>query len=151
MGLLAEFARGVANATGNGLLARLCRENGWNIDERHGDAIALYFKGDRVSPRRTVYVTYPEGKAAMVFTCPCRAEFSARSLPDDLLGAMLLHNDDVTLGGWAAKVDDGSMNLCLQYTGMTAGMNAANFKAICTLMVKEVADVEANLHRKGLM
>ena len=151
MGLFTNFARGFGGVTGNGQLDQLCREIGWGIDERNGDGIALYFKGDRVSSRRTVIVIHPNGDQLMSFICKCRAVFSDRTLPDELLPAILIRNDDLTIGGWVAKLDGGTISLSLRYTALSAGVDAASFSRICSLLIEEVAEVEANLHRNGLL
>lgn len=141
----------IASVTGNGRLDRICRELGWTIDERQGDGIALYFNGDRITPRRTVVVIYPEGEQIMFFACNCRGEFLGHNTSDELLGALLVHNDKVTIGGWAARIDGRTLTLSLQYTALAAGVDAASFKMICACMVKEVAEVEAHLQAKGLL
>lgn len=146
-----EFARGVARATGNSRLDRLCRENGWNIDERRGKAIILHFNGDQITPQRSIIAVYDDGDPAMTISGICRAEFRAHNTPDDLLGALLVRNSGVAFGAWTASVDDGEVTLTLQYRALASAVDAALFRVICTLIIKEVAEVEAHLHRRGLL
>jgi hypothetical protein len=141
----------LATVTGNSLLDRLCRESGWSIDERSGKGIGLHFKGDHVTPQRTVYVFYEEGKPIMGFNCFCRAEYSDQNLPSDLMAALLVRNKSVTAGAWQANIDDGTLRFSLQHLTLAAGVNAHLFRTFCTLMVEEVAQVEAIMRRKGML
>lgn len=153
MGVLDFFSNGGGTATatrGGGLLDRLCRENGWGIDEREGDVIALYFNGDRTTPRRTVLIHHAAGENFMVFNCPSRAAFS-HTVPDGLMAAMLMRNHSVGIGGWTATVNGGTVTLKLEYTALANAVDAANFKLICSMLVKEVAEIEASLQGKGLL
>lgn len=147
MGLLSGFARAAGNGQLRGILATL----GWSVDERQGDAIGLHFRGDRVTPQRTVYVYHADGGVAMTFVAATRTEFSEYSLPDDLLPAMLFRNDQLGLGAWAAKEVRGSVTLIFQYTALATGVDADNFKLICHAMLKEVAEMESLFARKGLL
>jgi hypothetical protein len=146
MGFLNDFVKGMKDSR----LERLCAELGWGVDERIDDkTFGLHFNGDRLTPKRVVYVIDGDGMAS--FLCKCRAQFSSRTLPDDLLPAMLVRNVDVTVGAWQASVDSGGVSLLLRYNALTAGMDAATFQRICTMMLREVAEVEAGLSGKGLL
>ena len=62
-----------------------------------------------------------------------------------------VRNDDVGLGAWAAKEVRGRVTLILQYAAFAAGVDVNSFQTIITAMLREVAEVEATLHRRGLL
>ena len=111
-------SRTAVGGTGTGLLERLCHENGWGMDERDGNTIGLHFKGDHVTPLRTVFVGQGDARDWMIFICYLRAEFQRAT---GLLDAMLFRNDDVTPGGWSAYVENGVLKLRLRYTALAMG------------------------------
>jgi hypothetical protein len=151
MGFWETVASVAATLTTNSRLDQLCRENGWSIDERHGNAIGLHFNGDRITPQRTVYVLSGRCDTIMQFSCRSRAVFSGHDLPDELMAAMMVHNKNVSLGGWYADLEENTLTLVLEYMALGAGVNATSFKGICSSMIEEVAQIEANLQRKGLL
>jgi hypothetical protein len=128
---------------------RICEELGWPIDYRQGNIIGLYFHGDRITPKRLVMVAFDPEVEIITFSCTCQGEF--RRLPDDLLPALMMRNAEVTFGGWVAGLDAGSISLKVHYTALAAGVDAQSFKMICSMMVKEVAEVEGALRGKGLI
>jgi hypothetical protein len=151
MSLIGKISRSIAGATGNTRLDRLCRESGWSIDVRQGNGIGLHFKGDSVTPRRTVFVIHADGDPLMAFACLSRAEFTARTMPNRLLAGLLEHNEDLALGGWVAVDEDGTISLKLKYTALAAGVDVEMFRLICMFMVKEVADIEAEMHDRSVL
>ena len=140
---------GLLTGSRGNLAERLCRENGWGIDERHGSAIGLHFRGDHITPQRTVYVS--ASASSLAFAVPSQTDFSEYDLPDGLLEAMLFRNDDVGMGGWAAKEVGGKVSLILQYACIASSLDAHGFKSVVTALLSEVADLEAHLSRKGLI
>jgi hypothetical protein len=151
MSMLKSIPQGYIRPTPPRLLDRLCRENGLEIALRDDQTIALIFKGDHITQQRTVSVSHSEGDVIMCFQCPCRAAFTNRNLPEDLLPVMLARNADVPMGAWVAQIANGTIKLSLQYTALTGGMDAKAFQLVCTLMLKEVAEIELSLSRKGLL
>ena len=146
-----RFISGTYTDRRGSLLDQFCGDLNWNIDERHGKGIALYFKGDAISPRRTMIVIHGQGDKLVMFNCYSSATFTNRTLPDKLMPAILLRNDDVPIGGWVASIDDGEVNFCLRHTALAAGMEAADFKMIVSMMIEEVRSLEAGFRSKGLM
>jgi hypothetical protein len=151
MSLLAKLSQGIASVTSKSKLERLCQENGYSIFSRHGNSIALEFKGDAVSPHRHVIVRHPEGDPLMAFTAICRAKFTKRTLPNGMLAGLIEHNDELPLGGWAIEDDDGTISLKLKYTALAAGVDAEYFGRICTMMLMEVATIEAEMQERGVL
>lgn len=151
MSLLEAISKGIASVTGKSTLDRLCRENGYSIFSRQGDSIALEFEGDAVSPHRHVIVRHPEGDPLMAFTAICRAKFPAHKMPNAMLAGLLEHNDELPLGGWAIEEEDGSISLKLKYTALAAGVDAEYFGRLCTVMLMDVATIEAEMHERGVL
>lgn len=150
MGIVESFTRGYVGARG-GLVVHLSRQLGWEIDEQKGRVYGFHFKGDAVTPRRTVYVVHAEGDKFMSFGCYCRAEFTADNLPGDLPLALMSRGQSLH-GGWEADIEkDDTITFLCSYTPHADGMDADSFKTICLTLVNEVAEVEASLHRKRLM
>jgi hypothetical protein len=140
-----------SSRTRRGRVEGICDSLGWSVDERHGDTIGLHFRGDEVTPKRAVYVCESEGGTAITFAVPTRTEISEYQMPDDLMPAMMFRNDQVGLGAWAAKEVRGTVTLILQYVAFAAGVDSTSFQTIINLMLREVAEVEATLERRGLL
>lgn len=139
-----------ATASGGSLLDHLCRENGWEPDERHGDGIVLYFDGDARTRQRSVIIVHPTGEHA-VFDCPCCARFEARSMAAATVALFPARNKESLYGKWMITIDDGEVTPHCRYTALVGGLDAKIFKAICVGLLAEVAFVEEVLHGQGLL
>ena len=156
MGLLNTISRGNASRTasrptGIKLLEQLCDENDWSIDARHGAGVALHFRGDSVTPERTVIAIAPEGDRRVGLTAVCRAKFTADMMPKQVMPCLLMRNEEVIVGGWACEEEDGVFSFKLKYTALAATLDAEAFKYICAAMIQEVAEIEAEMHERGVL
>lgn len=151
MGLLDLFTNNGVDATGVDLLVRLSRECGWAPDLRHGNAIAHYFNGDAITPRRDVIIVHRPGDPVVGFSCSCRAAFTARAMTAPQLALFLARNAESAYGKWQISVEDGVVRASVYYMALPGGLGAAAFKTICSALVNEVAYVEEALHSQGML
>jgi hypothetical protein len=142
---------GTATATGENLLDRLSRENGWTADARHGNGIVHYFNGDAITPRRDVVIVHPPGDELAIFGCTCRAKFVARSMTAATLALFLARNSESSLVKWQITIEDDEVTAHLRYTALVGGLDAKAFKAICISLLAEVKFVEEALHGQGML
>lgn len=165
MGLFNEVVKGfvngfVAGVTDNGSVSqsprglaaieRLCRELGWSVDERVGDhGIVLHFRDPLVNIRK-VLVTGGESVASIsTFSA---ATLSSSQVPQEVLGYLLLRNNELTTAAWRVSAsDDGNAVFALAYCALIGGMNAATFKYICETQVKEANAFDTKMQAAGLL
>jgi hypothetical protein len=152
MGVFDLFTNGTATATrGGGLMDRLSQECGWTPDMRQGNAIVHHFKGDAVTPQRSVLIVHPPGDEMAMFSCTCRATFNARSMTTTQLALFLARNNESVFGKWQIAIDSGQVTAHLRYTALVGGLTAEFFKVICVALLGEVAFVEEALHGQGML
>src|SRR5260370_13663589 len=116
MGLFKDMAEGFANgfmsatvdslragrpqsqsSIGPALVERFCHELSWPVDERQGDAILLHFN-DSVVGIRKVAITC--GEKLMALRVWSAATMSARQIPGEIMGHLLLRNYELALSAW---------------------------------------------------
>lgn len=137
-------------ATGERLVERLVRINGFTPKLRSRDAITLDFEGDAITPHRYVHIAYA-GNSLVCFSCACRARFFARCMTAAQLALLLARNKEALLGNWQIAVEDGEVTASVHYTALTDGLNDLLFKVICQSLLGEVAFVEEALHTQGML
>jgi len=136
--------------TSRTLLDRLCRENGWDIDIREDDAIALYFNGDGGTDRRMLIVMHKDGEPAMTFACSLCSSIPANRLPAHIPVTLLARNHS-KMAGWHVSDRNGQLLFSCGYVALADSITAHNFKVICTMLLKEVATVEAYLRHERVI
>src|SRR6266851_5877532 len=111
MGLFRDVAEGFANgfmsatvdslraglpqgqsSMGPYLVERFCRELGWPVDERQGDAILLHFNDPVVGVRK---ITITCGDKLMSLRVWSASTMSARQIPAEIMGHLLLRNSEL--------------------------------------------------------
>jgi hypothetical protein len=142
---------GAATASGRSLMERLSHEVGWTPDAMQGDAIAHFFPGDAITPRRDVIIYHSPGQPIAVFSCVSRARFAARSMTAAQLALFLARNKESVFGSWEISIEDGVVTPRCSYTALTAGLDAGQFKVICANLIGQVAYVEEALHEQGTL
>ena len=168
MGLLKDVAEGFANgflsATVDGLRAgypqsqstnalalaeRCCRELGWSVDEREGEVILLHFN-DPLIGRRKVAIT--GGDKLMTFRVWSAATMSARQIPGEIMGHLLVRNWELALSAWHLfDAGNGNAAFALASNLLVAGMDAFVFKHVCETMVREANAFDAKMKAAGLL
>ncbi len=68
-----------------------------------------------------------------------------------MLKGLLEHNDELPLGGWAIEEEDGAISFKLKYTALAAGVDAEYFGRLCTMMLIDVASIEAEMQERGVL
>ncbi len=129
---------------------RLCRENGWSVDERDGDDCCLYFNSSFADVRR---VRIARGDQALVIISVMSfALLPAQNVPPEVLGYMLERNAEIVLGGWRMVVtDEGQLAFMVTYVAMGLGLNAGLFKHICETLNHEAHEFDVKMQRAGLL
>jgi hypothetical protein len=167
MGIMRDFLdgfrEGFANGTGNramsdngtanthGHIEWLCRELGWTVDERDGNAIRLHFNSSNGGVRK---VRISDGDKSLVgFTAHSDAVLSVDRVPPDLLGFLLRRNlDDSGIGMWGIAIDDDDdVTFHLYYTALGDGLDAQTLKYICKSLSSEASYLDDKLRRAGLL
>jgi hypothetical protein len=168
MGLFKDMAEGFANgfmsATVDGLRAahpqnqvhrgpapveRFCQELGWSIDEREGEVILLHFN-DPVVGRRKVAIT--GGDRTMTFRVWSAATMTARQIPVEIMGHLLVRNWELSLCAWhLLDAGNGNAAFALASNMLVGGMDAEVFKHICETMVREANAFDVKMKAAGLL
>ncbi len=168
MGLFKDMAEGFANgfmsatvdslragrpqsqsSIGPALVERFCHELSWPVDERQGDAILLHFN-DPVVGVRKVAITC--GEKLMSLRVWSAATMSARQIPGEIMGYLLLRNWELALSAWHVfDAGNGNAAFALASNMLMAGMDAPVFKYVCESMVKEVHTFDQKMKAAGLL
>jgi hypothetical protein len=168
MGLFKDVAEGFANgfmsatfdslraghpqsqcSRGPDLAERFCRELGWSVDERQDDAILLHFN-DPVVGVRKVAITC--GDKLMSLRVWSAATMSARQIPGEIMGYLLLRNWELALSAWhVLDAGNGNAAFALASNMLMAGMDAPVFKYACETMVKEANAFDGKMKAAGLL
>jgi hypothetical protein len=168
MGLFKDMAEGFANgfmsatvdslraglpqgqtSRGPALVERFCQELGWPVDERSGDAILLHFNDPVVGVRKVVITG---GDKLMSLRVMSAATMSARQIPGEIMGYLLLRNWELALSAWHVfDAGNGNARFALASNMLTAGMDAPVFKYACETMVKEANAFDVKLKAAGLL
>jgi hypothetical protein len=137
-------------AQASGHSERLCQELGWSIDERNGEGVVLYFNDPEIGVRK-VLVT--EGAKVMLISTFSGAAVPASRLPVEVMGYLLTRNTQLAGAAWQASVmeNSGSVKFALSYCALIAGLDAAAFKVICEVMVKEAHEFDVKMKAAGLL
>lgn len=140
-----------AGDSDRGRIDRLCRELGWDVDEREGRKIRLHFKVPGLGVRKVNIVGGDE--CVVTFHTYCLAAVPADDISPDLLAYLLCRNiTDSGIGMWGIDVDDESdVTFHIMYQALGAGLDAAAFDYICKSLCKETADFEGKLRQAGLL
>ncbi|HYT88177.1 MAG TPA: YbjN domain-containing protein [Gemmataceae bacterium] len=152
------IARGVSSALtdnrafpGNsesGRIERLCRELGWAVDERVGEAIRLHFKDTHGSTR---LVSIGDGDGDLVLFI-ASSLVSFRDPPDELMGYVLARSAQTPFGGWTVTdADNGTVVFVFLYRALGGGLTAPALRSICEAMVGETAEFDAKLRGAGFL
>jgi hypothetical protein len=131
-----------------GLVEGLCHALGWDVDERQGNFIALFFRVNGEADRRVCVVC---GEAVLVFFTLSNADFRPRDLPPELPAALLRRNDDLFLSAWAMDTEDDEVSLSCRYCVAPDALTPEFFKRVCLSLVNEVTEFDARLSERGLM
>ena len=145
MGLFGRSGGKAATASGENLIERLIRENGWKADLRHGHGFALSFQGDAIRTTRDVNIVHTPGNALVLFFCSCRVRCLARSMSPVTLAMLLARNKTALFARWQITVEDGEVAMEVYYPALAAGLTPPLFKVICSTLLDEVAFVEEAL------
>lgn len=163
MGMLGNAFEAFINATASavaksllpqvqasGHIERLCQELGWSIDERNGEGGVLYFNDPEIGVRK-VLVTV--GAKVMLISTFSGAVVPASRLPVEVMGYLLTRNTQLAAAAWQASVMDngGNVKFALAYCALIAGLDAAAFKVICEMMVKEAHEFDVKMKAAGLL
>jgi hypothetical protein len=131
------------------LVERFCRELGWPVDERQGDAILLHFD-DPVVGVRKIAITC--GGRLMSLRVWSAASMSARQIPGEIMGYLLLRNWELALAAWhVLDAGNGNAAFAMASNMLMAGMDAAVFKYACETMVNEANAFDTKMQAAGLL
>jgi hypothetical protein len=168
MGLFKDMAEGLANgfvsatvdslragrpqsqcSIGPALAERFCQEIGWSVDERRGDAILLHFNDPVVGVRK---VAITGGDKLMSLRVWSAASMSARQIPGEIMGHLLLRNCELALSAWHVfDAGNGNAAFALASNMLMGGMDARVFKYVCETMVKEANAFDVKMKAAGLL
>jgi hypothetical protein len=168
MGLFKDMAEGFANgfmsgtvdglrsglpqgqsSRGPALVERFCQELGWPVDERQGDTILLHFNDPVVGVRK---VAISCGDKLMSLRVWSASTMSARQIPGEIMGHLLLRNWELALSAWlVCDAGNGNAAFALASNMLTAGMDAPMLKYICETMVKEANAFDVKMKAAGLV
>jgi hypothetical protein len=168
MGLFKDVAEGFANgflsatvdslragqpqsqsATAPALAERFCQQLGWAVDERQGEVILLHFRDPVVGIRK---VAITGGNMMMTFRVWSTATMSARQVPAEIMGHLLVRNWELALSAWHLfDAGNGNAAFALASNMLVAGMDASVFKHVCETMVKEANAFDLKMKAAGLL
>jgi hypothetical protein len=138
-----QFSRGPAP------VERLCQELGWSVDEREGEVILLHFRDPAVGVRK---IAITGGDRMMTFRVWSAATMSARQLPGEIMGHLLVRNWELALCAWHLfDAGNGNAAFALASNMLVAGMDGAVFKHVCETMVKEANAFDVKMKAAGLL
>ncbi len=132
-------------------IERLCREVGWEVDEREANAVILHFT-DPVARIRKLSVSGGDtGKVALFSSCSS-VVIPARQVQANVLAHLLVRNGEMTTGAWQANVmGSGGVGFVVKYFALVAGLDASIFKQIGEGLVREASDFDGKMHAADLM
>src|SRR5690348_7368649 len=112
---------GAFNRSGD-VIADLCREVGWKVDERAGEVVRLHFKDPLGLVRKVSIVPMKSNHLmSLGYSCAYTPEDEA---PEGLPEHLLSRNREVVFGGWHMRVDDdGDALFGLTYTVPYSGLS----------------------------
>lgn len=135
---------------GRGRIERLCRELGWGVDGREGDAIILRFNHAELGTRDVQVVSGDE--PLVLFLVYSHAFPAADAVPQQVLGYMLNENLKTPAGCWFADAtEDGRAVFGLRYVALGEGLDAVTLKFICEKMVAGASSFDAKMKAAGLL
>jgi hypothetical protein len=128
-----------------------CRQLGWTIDERSGDAILLHYKDSIAGIRKLMVNCSDDGKVA-VFTSFSLLDITTQNVPAEVTAEMLLRNASLLTGAWQAfKSNNGSVSFVLKYCALVDGLDSSMFKHICAELIAEVIAFDSKMRGNGLL
>jgi hypothetical protein len=127
---------------------RLCKSAGLTIEESDGDSAVVSFEGDRITPRRLMYVgdINPD---LILFNATVRGTIPADRLPAHFLLDLLGRRK--WAGTWTARTTGGEVRLTFQYHALSKGVDADMCMVICRTMIREVGEIENQMAAQGLL
>ena len=140
----------VASVIGPPTVEAFAAVNGWRIGARPaGNVFELPFDGGPFGVRR---VTVTWGETVAMFALRSAARLPAGRLTPEIGYGFLMRNREAELFSWHLfRGTDGEFGFAASFTTLSAGMDAAAFRAICVKLCEEVAFVDGSLHAKGLL
>jgi hypothetical protein len=131
------------------LVERFCQELGWPVDERQGEALLLHFNDPVVGVRK---IAITVRNRLMSFRVWSPASMSARQIPGEVMGHLLLRNSELAVIAWQVfDAGNGNAAFALASNMLMAGMDAPVFKYVCETMVKEANDFDVKMKAAGLL
>lgn len=150
MGLMNRIRDGVSDfTTGHGAVERLASASGYSVNERRGNVRILKF-GHRTLGERRLYVT--GDSSLLIFSTYSSLVLPSRNVPEEVLGALLIHNYKLSIGGWGVgKDDDGDIVIRRDYTAFTDGLDGDKFKYVCDAMIEAGVEFDLGMRKAGLL
>jgi hypothetical protein len=143
----ASFGRG---SPARGRIENLCTQLAWTVDERDGKGIKLHFNDPLVKTRKVMI--YDGDDPLVVFEVYSYAYLPAREVPQEIMGHLLLRNNDMGVGAWGALVDDkGDAFFSVKYYALGDGITAQALKYITAALIKETFEFDKKMHAAGLL
>ena len=137
------------SSQGNAQIEQHCRQLGWEVDEREGDAILLHFNDPGVGIRK---VAITSGQRLMSFRVWSEVTMNPRQLPAEIMGYLLLRNSEMAFCAWQVFVAaNGEAGFALAACTLLDGIDSAAFQFICQTMVKEMHTFETKMKAAGLL
>ena len=131
-----------------GRIERLLEPLGWQVDERRGKTLGLYFKTRR--GRKTVCIAGGDD-ALVAFVVYSDVKFDSRCMPETVTGAALVQNDKSPFGKWELYMEGDDAAFRLTYAAIGDGLTPAILKKICESMVEMVSTFEGAAERNGYL
>jgi hypothetical protein len=150
-GFVSSFTDAIQGADSS-LIANLCGELGWTIDEVIDGRLILHFN-DPQAIRGIRKVSIREGEGSLVrFFALSHTFLPSGRLPEQIAEYLLERNNGREIGSWGMFIsDDGDACFCLQYVALKTGLDASALKLICNQLVPEVSKFDAEMRRVGLL
>jgi hypothetical protein len=147
----ADNVRASHAAGGMAAVERLCRELGWDIDERDGNIIKLHFKDSQaMGGIRKVCISLAEAGLPH-FYCLSHAMLPTNQVPEQVTGYLLMRNYSRGIGAWSVCVNDGNAVFLMEYVALGEAVNSSVLKAICQQFVAEVSAFDAKMRSAGVL
>jgi hypothetical protein len=132
-------------------IENLCQAVGWNVNERNGQELVLYFQDEILGKRNLSIVTGDTGQVALL-SVRSAAALPARQLPPEVLAYCLKRNGTLTTGAWElTEANHGNMTFCLSYCALVEGMDSSTFQFICNSLITEAAEFDKKMRAAGVL
>jgi hypothetical protein len=126
------------------LIDRLCREVGWAVDQRRGDAVCLHFTDERFGVRKLM--ARPSVSDGVQLVVCSNLALEGSGLPRRLFAFLQERNLSASAGQWRHLPPDGGRTvLYLTFEVPAPLLSAETFRLACESMVTEAQGLDQML------